>query len=265
MLGGSCPAAPAVGWLVSCGSGTASQLSIMSTRGSCPAPPTRSWQKRPQQRPLSGNREDSVASAAPHRVKVSPTLDVQEGGGVVIGESSPIESSRNGVEDDSSNGKRKPKTNNNAPRSDRILELLNGLEGGGGFDDDANEFFAVSAAGFERGVGAVDEYEEEEEEGIALEDRGEDDDDEEVDGGINDAHRGIRAERENGVAPLRPKSTRRFRRRIHRRQAPLTRSQAEEETWVSNSKNGVSFFMIFLILSIKSNDLGIMNITASGV
>lgn len=150
----------------------------------------------------------------------------------MIGESSP-----NGVEDGSSNGKRRPKTNNNAPRSDRILELLNGLEGGGGFDDDANEFFT---AGFERDVGTIDEYEEEEEE-IALEESGEDDDEEDVDGGIIDAHRGMPPKRENGVVLLRPKSARRFRRRIHRRQAPLTRSQAEEETWVSNSKNGVFF------------------------
>lgn len=224
VLGGSCLAAPAVGWLVSCGGGIASQLSIMSTRGSCPIPPTRSWQKRPHQRPLSSTREDGVA---PHRVKVSPILDVQEGGGVVIGESSPIESSPNGVEDGSSNGKRRPKTNNSAPRSDRILELLNGLEGGGGFDDDANEFFT---AGFERDVGTIDEYEEDEEDGISLEERGEDDDDEEVDGGIIDTHHGMPSKRENAVVLLRPKSARRFRRRIHRRQAPLTRSQAEEET-----------------------------------
>ena len=152
---------------------------------------------------------------------------MQNGAGVAV-EGEDIHGNRS----DEAEGGRGGNIGNHGPkasetRGNRILELLNGLEGGGGFDDDASEFFTTSAAVFEEDAEAVHGYHEDEETHTPVI--------EEDEGGIEDdsdpsvAPREIPSGGESRMTPFRPKNARRFRRRIHRRQAPLTRSQEQEE------------------------------------
>lgn len=227
MVGGGC-AGGGGGWT---SSGTSQRSRTTRT---CSAA-MMGWQRRPPRRVL-GDCCGRV-SGLPRQVKAASTLDRHEDGSYVdesnSHESSSGDSSSTSKRSNNGNGRRKP-NNISTDGTSKILELLNGLEGGAGGEVEPSEVFGnPAAAEMDLGGAGSSMWDDEESTDASVDENKEEEGDAPPRGGNDTSSSGEeRLTAADGEREHRqPYTRRRLRRRVRGPVAPLTRSEAEEERY----------------------------------